>query len=817
MKKGLLIFIALILTGVVANASVDKFKSLPRVEQQTDYLALYQSQGVEMLNEPQQAKSSEPILNYVLIDENFDKFTTGSEDAPDFSRPIASTTDYSVGMWIDSSKTANGSWSGSFVYSAGGCLALEGPHVTGSAYLNTPIGDYSGDLTVTFRAKPLQRKDNRCYLNVSANYGDIMAPSAAQCDDASINLYLSDVNWTEITVNLKNYSANPDGFIQFEMMGDGCVLIDDIKITTSPTFIAKPVLRDAIFNSESITLNWNQVRRAYNYYLYLYRKVQLSDEDLDVFEDFETVSEDDSQLPEKWDFAYSSGRYAVDGYGADGTRGLSLCQGDTLTVYNNGTKYHSMQFWMRSIYPSDDIAYDDWDGGIRIEGFNGEKWIPLCLFYMNVFHAYDNPDYGMPDYVDMQESCEYYWSTFADKYSKVRIYITDCSVPEAWVALDNFSIQLPPPFEYQLITDYEGYDYTLIYEDTHFDLLFNNNDDKYPYHGLSKDDDYYYELKSHYLYQNSEASKQEVRGVFRPVVEQPSAVNNNDYDALWDPVVKASGYRVDHFAVTKVTNDVADYPVFTEGFSKAGGAIKDPRYYDEIGNPEGGIDDYCDIAGWTGKYNAYVNGMVGTSAGLSYLQTPVLDLGDKTKVRIHLSAYGMYGDAVKVTTSKGAWYVGIPNGKEMVHLDAWVEVDVDPSKYERIRFESVDRNVILFDEIKVCRDVKQNEHILTFVKSYDVDADINTVNVEADDTSSNGYAYTVTAYRDYEGKLYYSSPSDKMIVGTPAEVSGVSKVDAAGRYIVGRYSVEGLPVDKSYKGVQIIRYSDGVCEKNIVK
>ncbi len=822
MKKTMLPLLAAVaLVALTADAADGRLKKLPKhaADAQTDYSEVYKGQGAVMLKSPQPMQASEPTLNYILVEENFDRFTAGSEDAPDFSHPIASSTDYSVGMWIDNTKTANGSWSGHLVYSAGGCVALEGPHVTGSAYLNTPIGDYSGDLTVTFRAKPLQREGNRCYLSVSANYGDIRNSSAAQCNDALINLYLSDKNWTEVSVPLKNYSANADGFIQFELSGDGCLLLDDIKITTSPTFIAKPVLQDAYFGSESITLKWNPVRRAYNYYLYLYKKVQISDEDLDVYEDFENVSADGSSLPEKWDFAYSSGKYAVDGYGADGSKGLALCQGDTLTVYNNGTNYHNVQFWLRSVYPSDQLALDDWNGSVCIDGFNGNKWIPLCLYYMNVFHAYEDPANGMPDYLDLVESCKAYWSVFADKYSKVRIYIKDCDVEDAWVALDNFSIQLPPPYEYQLITDHEGYDYTLIYEDTKFELLFDNQDDRYPYHGLKKEDDYYYELKSHYVYETSDAAKQEIRGIFKPKVEEPTGMTDNGYNAVWQPVVNASGYRIDHFTAETLSEDAAGFTVFAENFSKAGGAISDPRYYAELNNAEGSLDAYCDFAGWTGKYNTYVKGMLGTSDKLSYIQSPVVDLGHSSRVRVHLSAYGTYGDAVKITTSKGSWYVGIPQGKEMVHLDAWVDVDVDPTKDERIRLESVDRMVILFDEIKVCRDVRQGESILSFVKSYEVSADCSSAHVSTEGAPSRGFAYTVTAYRDYDGKRVYSAPSDKMLVGKPKIVSVVSTLPEvkAEHHVVGRYGMDGLPVDESFEGVQIVRYSDGTSVKQNMK
>lgn len=808
--------IAAIAAGI-SPSRVRTIKNLPvQTEQSEDenYLQVYQSQGVTPLKSNNDSKDGPARMEYILVDETFDKFTEGSEEAPDFSRPLVSMDDFETGMWIDSSKTANGSWSGSYVYSAGGCVAIEGPGVLGTAFLNTPLGDYSGDLTVTFKAKPLKRPGNSCYLNVAAMYGDLRDPRMSACPDATMNLYPSDENWTEITVPLTNRSANADGYIQFQISGDGCLLIDDIKITTSPTFLAAPVLRNPIFNDNSITLTWDPVRRAYNYYLYLYKKVQTSDKDLDVYEDFESTSSDASALPANWQFSTKYKKYGVDNYGADGSKGLALCQGDTVTVYNNGSNYKEMQLWMRSVYSSDETALKDDKAMIYMEGYNGNQWIPLCAYYMNVFHAYEDPNNGMPDYIDMEESCQAYWQTFANKYSKVRITLRDSNDPDAWVVLDNVSLVVPPPYEYQLITDYDGYKYTIIYEDNWFELLFDNYDDKYPYHGLKKEDDYYYEVKSHYMYQNSDISKQAVEGVYKPKAEEATNVTENGYDAHWQTVSNASGYRVDHFSALKSPAFMPDYTVFGEDFGKAGGVISDPKYYEEINNTEGVLDEYCTYPGWTGKNNTFVKGMLGTSTKRSYICTPYIDFGDAVKARIHISAYGRYGDAVIITTSKGSWYVGIPAGDEMSHLDTYVDVEVDPEAYENIRFESAYQSVILFDDISISRDVKEGEFMLSYIKSYNVDADSETAHISSQDPASNGFAYTVTALREYNGKIKNSLPSSAIIVGNPATV-GVSDVlyDAAEKFEVGRYGIDGLPVSENAKGVQIVRYSDGSVRK----
>lgn len=814
---------AFTLATVTAIASTSRgsiMKIYPQnlTEVTDNYYQIHKPQDFKPLTPVKCGQGAPAYMDYILVNENFDKFTAGSEDAPDFKCPLASESDFEIGMWLDSTKTSDGSWSGSYVYSAGGCLALEGPGPLGTAYINTPLGDYSGELTVTFKAKPLKRPNNSCYLSVFANYGDIRNPKAALCDDATLNLYPSDVNWTEITVPLKNMSSNSDGYIQFQISGDGCLLIDDIKITTSPTFIAPPVLRDPVFNDNSITLNWDPVRRAYNYYLYLYKKSRSSDKDIDIYEDFENTSTDASSLPENWQFSENYKKYGVDNYGADDTKGLALCQGDTVTIYNNGENYKELQLWMRSVYESDEAALQDNDGIIYIEGYNGSRWFPLCAYYMNVLHAYDNPDNGMPDYIDMEECCQAYFNTFKDRYSKVRLTLRDSSDPTAWVVIDNVSLVVPPSYEYTLIPDYDGYKYTIIYEDNWFDILFDNYDDNYPYHGLKKEDDYYYELKSHYMYENSTISCQSVEGAYMPLAKEASNVTESGYDASWHPVNRASGYRIDHFSAMKSEDYMPNYTVFEENFNNAVSAIKDPRYFENINNPEGVMDEYCDYSGWTGKNNTFVNGMLGTCSGKrSYLRTPFIDFSDAVKAKIHISAHGIYGDAVIVTTSKGSWYVAIPAGDEMSHIDTCVEVDVDPSGYENIKFESAYQREILFDNIRISRPVNKDEIILYHIKSYEMDADCESIHISVPDTNSNGYAYTVTAYRDYNGNVKASIPSDAIIVGTPKTAGLPSTMsESADKYETGRYDINGMAIDKNAKGIQIIRYSDGSVSKIVV-
>ena len=93
----------------------------------------------------------------VIVEENFAKFTEGSESTPD----VTNIANLRTGA-IDAKYTAVDGWTGAAIYQAGGVCAIltgmysgdNGPYED-TGFLRTPIGDYSGAVTVTFRARLL--------------------------------------------------------------------------------------------------------------------------------------------------------------------------------------------------------------------------------------------------------------------------------------------------------------------------------------------------------------------------------------------------------------------------------------------------------------------------------------------------------------------------------------------------------------------------------------------------------------------------------------------------------------------------------------
>ena len=86
----------------------------------------------------------------VLVYENFDKWTDGSVEEPNWDDPLTSYEDEYINPAI---MNDDAQWSGYKVYQAGGACAMRTFNPQQGARLSTPKGDYSGSVKVTFLAK----------------------------------------------------------------------------------------------------------------------------------------------------------------------------------------------------------------------------------------------------------------------------------------------------------------------------------------------------------------------------------------------------------------------------------------------------------------------------------------------------------------------------------------------------------------------------------------------------------------------------------------------------------------------------------------
>lgn len=217
----------------------------------------------------------------VLINEDFNLMTAGTPDAPDFEHRLASEYD---DVRIPTELTHGNQWIGHKVFSAGGAIALQTINPQDAAYLETPIGDYSGSVTVSLKAKYLltewEEGDGKLrwtgsgiQIGIANRRGNEFQTSEGDVKNAypwfgDVRLYANQ-GWCEITVEFDNYSAYNDAYILLYCL-DG-ILLDDVKVTSSiDKFIAAPVISGITNVTEtSFTVQFEPVYKAYNYYTYL--------------------------------------------------------------------------------------------------------------------------------------------------------------------------------------------------------------------------------------------------------------------------------------------------------------------------------------------------------------------------------------------------------------------------------------------------------------------------------------------------------------------------------------------------------------------
>lgn len=199
-----------------------------------------------------------------LFEEHFDKFTAGTNDAPDGENMSGgSLTNYRIKEGMMSVE----GWTGFHVYQAGGACALRAYESYGSTYyghLSTPEAALYGEATITLRARRLPG---------SADAGRIVI---SLCDNTSgVEDYRSfdlTSEWQEITYTSDKGTFNDKNIFQIEAK-DGEILLDDIVVTRKRTKIAAPYANPAInLNLSSFKASWEPVEGVSEYLLNVYYK-----------------------------------------------------------------------------------------------------------------------------------------------------------------------------------------------------------------------------------------------------------------------------------------------------------------------------------------------------------------------------------------------------------------------------------------------------------------------------------------------------------------------------------------------------------------
>ena len=229
----------------------------------------------------------------VLVNEDFSAWENGTEQEPEFGEMMGTYENPN----IDPFYMHGQQWQGYKCYQAGGTCALRTFDPMGSAYVETPKGDWSGSVHISFLAKYLKvewedengekwhwsgsgikvglSSDSDCCFITTESYDQENGDTFVKLAD--VRLY-DNQGWCQVDIDFDNYSAFNDAYLTF-YSGDG-VLLDDIKITTTAdNFIASPVVTEITDVTEtSFKVKFEPVRKAYNYFGYLYEFLGYNEE-----------------------------------------------------------------------------------------------------------------------------------------------------------------------------------------------------------------------------------------------------------------------------------------------------------------------------------------------------------------------------------------------------------------------------------------------------------------------------------------------------------------------------------------------------------
>ena len=384
MKKSLLVStLAVVFCAVVALAGTHKVKKImvDNIQKSTTVKSL------KSLSKANEATDETPNLQ-VLLEEDFSKFTAGSEATPD----ATDVTDATTGDIADELTNTPG-WNGYGVFQAGGCAYIgivdEGTDNEDTGFLNTSTFDGSGNggyIVITFRARVAEEGATDAVDFISIDEDDIndTDPMSGVVD---YNQVVITDQWAEYEVELKSGAANAS--IQLYAY-QSPIYIDDIKVAqTIKIEVPAPVAQAATnVTPTSFTANWSAVEGATNYLLTVFSLNTITSdvEETTVTEGFDGIvatgkkdkfiDTENSKFPEGWTISVSDNGTSREIYASNGNYNSEKiaiafdATGDFIETPEAPAPIKNFSFWVKSQGAGEGST-------ITVSGFNGSEWIDL--------------------------------------------------------------------------------------------------------------------------------------------------------------------------------------------------------------------------------------------------------------------------------------------------------------------------------------------------------------------------------------------------------------------------------------------------------
>lgn len=727
----------------------------------------------------------------VLINEDFSGLTAGTEDNPDATTLVDDMGDFvnpSALKPYDSGLSYK-KWGGIGLYSAGGCIAIKD-----GWFLNTPAGDMSGDVTITFRARLAKGQDD-----TGRNALDLIFLSRKGLVDFGRKTYSLTEEWQSFSYSSDKGNFETTGF-QFYANTEATILIDDIRVERQQKSIQTPTAQDAEnVTDHSFRAVWTPTG-AESYLLNVYSK-KVSGNTINVSEGFEAVDADSDgrlnaekpNLPEEWAFVWTDPTkpHVAMGEGPDGsTKAIRLVdEGDSFTtpVMKDGVTEFS--FWLKAQPTQTEVPNGSY---IQVSVDTEYGLYPWKFIDVSALLSDEARDGKVFDITTALKAFE---KVYALKFEYMPVKGDNTAV-----LFDNVTYAYPEPAELN---------YAL--KDQKVEAQPNADaeaDMTYDVTGLDPEFDYFYTVKAVSDGYVSEPSKEiEVFAVSQPTVLEPTDITSDGYTANWTCGNKVDVFRVEQVQLNTIDKDTDAYTILYEDFSKvksdkteadiAKGDIEKDEYSDGYGP----IDDLTQLAGWKASSLQCVDGWLGgmESSGVTgeipgAIVTPAMDLShNEGECDVTVRAWGTEDDWLVIQGVNPAAYSAIrfPEGG---FVEATVNIPTCTKK-EQLTFYSNNYRSFLIDYIKVTQNVKAGDKVEVVTSS--VLTEDNTTKSMYMDRPNFGpdhdIYYRVTGLRYYHGNrkdAVASSPSDMMLVKAPAtSIQTVGKTESSVTTVAGGVSV----------------------------
>lgn len=727
---------------------------------------------------------------------------------------------YEPGRYIDNDYTPeSGTWEGDFVMAGkGGSVVLQSYNPMMGAALNTPLGDFSGDITVTVRARSMPifwGADNELGY-VTSGGSDLTVAACIHGYDSydravtdmeyysqmSTGKLYSKEGWQEITFKFRNESGNADGYLSFSTAGS--IEIDWIKVTDDNTFLACPVVNGvSSFKNDGFTISWDPLRRSYNYYIDLWKTVYTADSGID-----EKCGFEEEALP-----GWLSGAQVefAEGEGFEGSNAVAIvADGEDcgLTLSEMGAKLGS--FTTKVKFLCDDVESREEPLYLMYDVLGANGWEPLG--YIACDPWFTTPGYYYEVTLD--------GSKFEGMYDAVRLYAVGTNEVSK-VFVDDMAVWSERPFVLERVEGEDGAIFDPDNDDYKYNYYFYteyNDPNSYTFTGLDPQTEYWYRVRSHNVSDFSVGEKYHAFGVAAPELASATNVASGSFTANWTDAPKAQKYYVSNYKAETITQADDEYSLLLETFAPCGGN-PDVSLMEPVGNAaEGFLDDFTDLKGWTGKNNSTGFNMIG---GLdysgAYLVTPeIMANPARGSLYVYIEAVGYSGDNLYIMCQNSGVNGYVPFDEEGL-LSGWLEIP-EPVEGDRIKFRSYNGLMFAIKAFEAVQAVEPGDVIRRFDSRVEVPAGVQAYTFS--NLDGDAYAYSVMSEFTLEGEKAYSS-SDKFV--TVDMKSGASEVTSDVDAIASeageleRFSADGMRVGKDYKGVVLVKMSDGSVLKKIEK